>query len=74
MIHWFVINEAKCVTGGTFTANILILPEFFYRSLLLLFFFQIKLLCPEPGFVEIDPAHLWEKLIHTIKRALEGSF
>lgn len=42
------------------------------NNVLYFFLIQIKLIYPEPGFVEIDPDHLWEIIVKVIKDTLKS--
>ena len=35
-------------------------------------FFQVQLLHPKPGWVEIDPHVLWEQFVDVITEVMEG--
>ncbi len=37
-------------------------------------FFQVQLLTPHPGWVEMDPEVLWNSVVRVVKNAIAGSY
>ena len=36
--------------------------------------FQVQLLNPRPGWIEIDPEGLWNSVVRVVRNAIQGSF